>query len=161
MSRWHDARGATLLETLLAASLLVALVGGVATLLLLAHRFSTRSEQATTAALAAAAGLERLRAVPWTFDMAGRALETPVLSLSPPGSLEGDLNGYYDWLDAAGRLIEPPGADTPVFIRRWAVVPAADGASDVRGVEACVFAWPAAPGAPPLVCLSSMVARQP
>lgn len=161
MSRWHDARGVTLLETLLAASLLVALVGGVATLLLLAHRFSRRTEQATTAVLAAAAGLERLRAVPWTFDMAGQAPATPALSLSPPGSLERDLDGYYDWLDAGGRPLETPSADTPAFIRRWAVVPAGDGTSDVRGVESCVFAWPAASGSAPLVCLSSMVVRQP
>ena len=160
MSNAHAERGTTIVEALVAASLLITLVGGVAHLILQSHRFVVRAEQMTVATIAASARLERLRAVPWEYDLAGAEREAPALEMSPPGALERNVDGFHESLDSAGGPLVGPPPGGAAYLRRWAIVPIGDGAA-ARAIEVCVFAWPASGGAPPLACLASVRTRQP
>jgi hypothetical protein len=104
------------------------------------------SEQSSTAIMAAAK-MEELRSLAWTYEpsepgVAGTLrsdrttdLSRPDrparagagLSLSPSGSLYLNTPPFVDYLDEAGRWVgngnDPP--EGAVFIRRWAVVPLA------------------------------------
>jgi hypothetical protein len=153
-------RGVTLIETLLAASLLFTLAGGVAHLLLLTRQLAVGAEQVTAAIVAASARIERIRAVPWHYGLDGSVPEVAAIAVSPSGTLERDTEGFYEVLDAAGRPLEGGSTDRRM-VCRWAIVPASGGTPDLRGIEACVFAWPAGDGARPLVCLASARGRQP
>ena len=161
MTRNDTQRGITLIETLVAASLLFTLVGGVAYLFLLSHRFAISAEQSTAAVAAAAGRLEALGAVPWAYDLAGGEPEVAALALSPAGTLDLDTTGFHDRLDSSGAVVEGVDVGQPAFVRRWALLPLNGDATSSRGIEVCVFAWPAAVGAAPLVCLASARTRQP
>ncbi len=87
----RDQRGTTLLEALLAASLLTTVLAGTAALIVLAHRVGVQVEEATTATLLAATRLQALRAVPWRYEIDGTAPEAAALAYSPPGALEQDI----------------------------------------------------------------------
>jgi len=157
MPRTAD-RGLTLVETLLAASLLFTMAAGIAGVLVLTRQLAIRANQMTVATLAASARLERLRAVPWSYDLDGSTPDVAALDITPPDTLERNVAGYHEWLDAAGRSAQG-GSDEPAMVVRWAIVPGADRES--RGFEVCVFGWPATPGASPLLCLASARGRQP
>lgn len=160
MSILRDQRGTTLLEALIAASLLTTLVAGTAVLIVLAHRVGVQSEQSTTAVLLAVTRLQALRAVPWRYETDGTAPEVPVLAYSPPGALEQNTTGYWDVTDESGRPLEPP-AGGAAFVRRWALSPVAFASTQTRGVEVCVFVWPAGRDADPLACVADVRTRQP
>jgi hypothetical protein len=154
-------RGTTLLEAVVAVGLLVSIVAGTASLVLLARRLGAQAETAMAATTIAAARLEALRAVPWEYDLAGGAPEAAALAVAPAEALDRNVPGFWDGLDDAGRLLGVPGSAAAAFVRRWAVwaVPVSRG--EVAALHVCVFAWPAREGAPPLVCLASVRARQP
>ncbi len=154
-------RGITLVEAVVAASLLLTLAGGVAYLFLLAHRFAIAAEQATVALAATASRLETLAAVPWAYDLAGGEPEAHALDLSPPDVLDRNTAGFSDLVDATGMPVDADRDVQPAFARRWALLPLDGDASSSRAIEVCTFAWPAPPGAPPLVCLASARTRQP
>lgn len=156
----RNQRGTTLLEALIAASLLTTLAAGTAALIVLAHRVGVESEQSTTAALLAVARLQALRAVPWRYETDGTAPEVPALAYSPPDALDQNTTGYWDVTDETGRPLEPL-ADGAAFVRRWALSPVPSASIDTRGVEVCVFAWPAGRDADPLVCVADVRTRQP
>lgn len=157
----HDDRGTTLVEALVAASLLITLVSGVAYLIIQAHRFSVRAERMTVAVVAASSRLERLRAVPWEYDLAGTEREAPAFEMSPPDALARDVAGFHQTLDASGEAVTDVPAGTPAYVQRWAIVPARGGGERARAIEICVFEWPAPSSAPPLYCLGSVRTRQP
>jgi len=154
-------RGTTILEALVAASLLIGIVSGVASLIVLTHRFAVRAEQMTVATVAASSRLERLRAVPWEYDLAGLERDAPALEISPPGALEHSVAGFHESLDAAGRPLAAPLSAEPAYVRRWAIVPLDGVGAFARAFEVCVFVWPAAGAARPLVCLATVRTRQP
>jgi len=154
-------RGITLIEAVVAASLLLTLAGGVAYLFLLAHRFALAAEQMTVAVAAATSRLEAMAAIPWFYDVDGAAPEITALALSPPDVLGRDTAGFYDRLDAAGSPLEGIDDGPPAFVRRWALLPLNGDADTSRAMEVCVFAWPPAADAAPLACLASARTRQP
>jgi hypothetical protein len=156
----HGDRGTTLVEALVAASLLVALVSGVAYLIIQAHRFTVRAEHMTVAVIATSARLERLRAVPWEYDLAGLEREAPALAMSPSDAIHHDVTGFHETLDHSGNIVANAATAAPAYVRRWSVLPVGDG-NRARFLEVCVFAWPAAASAPPLYCLGSVRTRQP
>lgn len=161
MTEDDSQKGLTLIEAVVAASLLLTLAGGVAHLFLLAHRFALVAERMTVAVAAAGSRLDALRAVPWHYDLAGAAPEVAALALSPEDALDRDIAGLHDRLDATGRPLPGVGAGQPAFVRRWALFPPTGDPATGRGIEVCVFAWPAAPGAGPLACLASARTLQP
>ncbi len=161
MTKDGSQNGLTLIEAVVAASILLTLAGGVAHLFLLAHRFALAAERMTVAVAAASSRLDALSAIPWHYDLMGAAPEVAALALSPADALDRDIADLHDRLDATGRPL--PGVDTgqPAFVRRWALLPSSGDPTTGRGIEVCVFAWPAAPGAAPLACLASARTRQP
>ncbi|MEZ5283342.1 MAG: hypothetical protein R2712_00765 [Vicinamibacterales bacterium] len=143
----------------MAFSLMITLAGGLVALLAHSRRAVQRADSSTIALAAAAARLERLRSVPWPYDVAGAAVHVPLLDESPADSLRTDTAGYAELLDRDGQPL-PAGATGARLVSRWAVS-AAGADAEVRALESCVFEWPAAPGAPALACLVSWRARQP
>jgi len=154
-------RGTTLLESIVAASLLATIAVGTASLILLARRLGDRAEQLITATTLAAARLEALRAIPWHYDIAGAVPDIASLSLSPPDALERNSTGFWDAIDEAGRPRSSPAEPLAAYVRRWAIVPALTGAAQARGIEVCVFRLPVEQTPVPLACLVSARTRQP
>jgi hypothetical protein len=157
----HDERGATLVEAMVAGSLLVTLAAGAATLILLGHTLGIQTEQSMTATALATARLEALRAIPWDYGSGGVAPDVPALAPSPSTVLDASTSGYSETLDDSGRPVGSEDAGAAAFERRWAIWPVASASGESRAIEVCVFAWPTLPGAPPLVCLQSARTRQP
>lgn len=151
-------RGMTLIEVVVAASLLLTVASGLIPVLVQTHRFVTGAELMTTAALAASSHAATLLAAPWGRDGAGNILPAPALDPSPPDSLARDAPGYVDWLDSSGDVA---GAGTgPKLTRRWAIRPV-PAALETRAIEVCVFAWPTRDGQAPLACVATARVRQP
>lgn len=139
--------GFTLVEVLVAIALLVAMALGVAQLIAVATRAIYSSREHTTAVVLAAAKIEELRSLAWTYEPASPGvaaaprsdLTTDIsqpdhppggrgLSESPEGALAANTPPYVDYLDRSGHWVghgaEPPPAAT--FIRRWTIQPLAD-----------------------------------
>lgn len=137
------ARGFTLIEVLIATALLVVMAIGVAHLLAIGSASGRASRFGTASALLAAARLEQLRSLHWSYEPGPGATVIPRSDLSanlsvdpppdggpglapsPPGTLAANVPPYVDYLDFQGRWVgngpsPPPEA---VFIRRWSVTP--------------------------------------
>jgi prepilin-type N-terminal cleavage/methylation domain-containing protein len=134
--------GFTLIEVLIAIALLAAIAIGVVHLLGIGVAAGRDARFHTSTTILAAAKLEELRSLVWSFARApGPAAPRsdtstdlsaafpsstgPGLSASPPGTLAANVAPYVDYLDHQGRWIgngpaPPAGA---VFIRRWSIVP--------------------------------------
>jgi len=149
--------GFTLVEAVVAASLVLVMAGGLAQLLLLGRRLMAHAEEVSVATTAASTRLERLRAVVWAYGIDGTSPEVAALGESPPDALTRNVEGFYERLDAAGRSWTP--GEEPRMVCRWAVM--TGGAPEARSLEVCVFPWPAGPEAAQLVCLASARGRQP
>lgn len=154
-------RGSTLVEVLVAAALLVTLVGGVAYLFVWSQRQALMAEQLSAAFLIAQDRLQQLRAAQWSWNVRGVPVDAPALAPSPPGALTSNTSGYSDIVDRTGRLVEDEAAEGAAFVRRWAIGLARASDPDALSIEVCVFRWPVADGAVPLTCLHTIRARQP
>jgi prepilin-type N-terminal cleavage/methylation domain-containing protein len=144
MVRWRsEASGFTLIEVLIAVSVLVVTALGVAQLIAVATGAVQASREHTTALVLAAAKMDELRSLAWTYEQTsgGPAVarsdrDTDVsdpdhpsggagLSASPDDALSISAPGYVDYLDRAGRWVghdpEPPAG--AAFVRRWAIRP--------------------------------------
>jgi prepilin-type N-terminal cleavage/methylation domain-containing protein len=135
--------GFTLIEVLIATALLVAMAIGVAQLLGLGVAAGRASRFQTSTAILAAARLEQLRSLHWSYEpgpgptvtprsdlSANSSLDPPSdggpgLAPSPPGTLSANLPPYVDYLDFQGRWVGNGSSPPPqaVFIRRWSIVP--------------------------------------
>ena len=134
-------KGFSLIEVLVAMALVGASALGLAELITLSSRITQESRIDTVATLAAQAKMAQLRAMTWAYDSAGNgapvsdastdvSVDPPSaggagLSWSPLASLQSNVEGYVDYVDAsgayAGRGAEPPpGA---VYLRRWSIQP--------------------------------------
>ena len=142
---WLDMQkqGFTLVEVLVAMAVLSAATLGGVHLMAFATRGMHVARMQGTAALAASARLDELRSLRFEFDSDGQrvtdlstdlTVDPPVaggrgLTASGPTSLDVNVAGFVDYLDAAGvwvgNGVAPP--RTAVFVRRWAVeVPASE-----------------------------------
>lgn len=134
----QDARGFTLIEAVVAASLLAVGVASIAPLSIASARAQRAASDATIAQSLARARLEDLRALAWTSE-AGlapisdwstdlsvtppRLTGGPGLGVSPAGALTSNVDGYCDFLDARGSWLAG-GTRAPVgtaWVRRWAI----------------------------------------
>jgi prepilin-type N-terminal cleavage/methylation domain-containing protein len=100
--------GFTLVEALVATTIMAVGLTALAHLYVVAVAANDRALDATRAALFARQKMEQLRAA-------------SSLPSSPPGSLDGNVPGYFDLVDGKGRPLGRAG--TPVFIRRWSAQP--------------------------------------
>jgi type II secretory pathway pseudopilin PulG len=133
--------GTTLVEVLVAVSLLAALSMGVAQLFGVAIASNLLSFDRTMAVALAAGKMEELRSLEWRYQASASAplvartdLSTdlsvqpiaaagPGLAESPPGTLDASTPPYVDYLDRWGQWVgsgssPPAGA---VYVRRWGI----------------------------------------
>lgn len=133
-----DARGFSLIEAVVAVSLLAVGVSSAAQVVLAAGRVNAASWQAGVVQLAARERLEQLRSLAWTSDAAlvplsdwssdltltpPRATGGIGLGVSPVNALVSNVAGYCDFLNSRGTWI-PGGPQTPigaVWVRRWSI----------------------------------------
>jgi type II secretory pathway pseudopilin PulG len=153
-------RGFTLFETLVATSILITTLAGVAQLFVLGTHLTRQASASGLALVAAQDKLESLRGQAFTYDADGMAVTAAALQPSPSAALGEDVEPYVDWLDLEGRPQED--ADNAVLTRRWRVSSLGATTPDAIAIEVCVFRVPAAAdprGAD--ACLSTIRTRQP
>jgi prepilin-type N-terminal cleavage/methylation domain-containing protein len=146
--------GFTLTEVAIAMLLVAVALTGTMRLVSVSVRAAAAARVQTSTTALAHEKAEAIRALTWTVGEAGDRLSDSVTDLSPPtpgtggsglspspaGSLEGDVPGYVDYLDAAGGWVGrgpamPPGA---VFVRRWSVRPLPEDSLDTLVAQVLV-----------------------
>jgi prepilin-type N-terminal cleavage/methylation domain-containing protein len=153
-------RGFTLLETLVATSILVTTLAGVAQLFILGTHLTRQAGASGGALVAAQDKLESLRGEAFTYDSVGFPVTAPALQPSPPTTLGKDTGPYVDWLDVDGVASET--AKGAIMVRRWRISSLGATTPDAIAIEVCVFRAPGVAdprGAD--ACLSTIRARQP
>lgn len=148
-------RGFTLIETLVASSILITALAGVAQLFIMSAQWSNQAAVSNAALLAAQGKLEELSGATFLYGAAGEPLTDPALQLSSVESLRDDHPPYVDWLDASGRPV--PSAAAALLTRRWRITSAGSGAPELIAIEVCVSHSPATEAA---VCLATVRLRQ-
>jgi prepilin-type N-terminal cleavage/methylation domain-containing protein len=134
--------GFSLLEVIVATSLLTVAVASLAQLFVISVHANASARATTYASVLAQEKMEQLRGLTWGFDSLGlpqtdtttdvsvepeSALAGRGLSPSPTGAgtLGVNSDGYCDFLDGSGRWLAG-GATAPagtIFVRRWSVEP--------------------------------------
>ena len=147
--------GYALIETLVAAAIVVALAAGVAQVALLTGAAVQASGAQGRALFLAVQKIEQLQSLAWTFDADLQPVsdESTSLAFDPPapggrglqasGPVTGTGgDGYVDYLDRDGRWIgtgpQPPAGTA--FVRRWSVSPLAAAGGDPLLLQVVVVA---------------------
>ena len=117
--------GFSLIEVLIAAGILVTIIGGVAHLSVITVRANHLSRLATHSCLVASAKMEELLAREW-LD----------LDPTPTGTLDANQTGYHDYVDRTGRVISS--AEGASHVRRWAITSVT---ATVLALEVVVLPW--------------------
>src|SRR5215208_4624818 len=127
-------RGCSLLEALIATTIVATAVAALAQVAALAIHANANAKATTFTALLAQQKMEQLRALTWSFDPAGvprtdtttnlaaaAAAGGSGLAASPADALGHDAVGYCDFLDRYGRPLGggPPMPAGAVYVRRW------------------------------------------
>jgi type II secretory pathway pseudopilin PulG len=137
--------GFSLIEAVVATSILSVAVVSLADLLAMATRTNVASRKTTRAVILAEQKMEQLKALAWSLDdsgmpvsdMASNLAAFPATGLcaematgaavglapSPPRSLAENIDGYVDYVDAqgcglGGGAVPPPGS---THLRRWSI----------------------------------------
>lgn len=151
----RSAAGYALIETLVAAAVVVGLAAGAAQVAVLTGAAVRASGAQGQALFLAVQKIEQLQSLPWTFD--GRlepvSDDRTSLALDPPaaggrglqatGPLTGPAGaGAVDYLDRDGRWVgtgaqPPPGT---AFVRRWSVSPVGPPGGGVLLLQVLVVA---------------------
>lgn len=132
--------GFSVIEVLIAATLVASTLVGLAHLVAVGAQRALASRHSAGALAAAQSKLEELRAASWTYAADGTRQSASVLAPSPPGSLDEDTSGYVDYLDGFGQSVPPAGGETaPDYVRRWSITPLAAGDLDTLVLRTCVF----------------------
>jgi uncharacterized protein (TIGR02598 family) len=112
--RCTNSDGFSFIETLIAVGILTTGLLTLAQLFSVAAANTRISRNTSMAAALAQQKIEQLRGQSWDTFVA-----------SPPGSLEGNLDGWVDYIDLQGRTLGSGSAPRPgtTFVRRWLVAP--------------------------------------
>jgi prepilin-type N-terminal cleavage/methylation domain-containing protein len=113
----HERNGFTLIEVLVAAGLMATLALGVAPLFRIAAERNRESRLQTLATLIAFQKVEEIK----SLGPAG-------LARSPAGSLDSDIDRYFDHLDVRGAAL----------VRRWSIAPLSAGPAGVIVIQVLV-----------------------
>ena len=164
MSRAAEQSGFTLLEVLVATTLVLTAVAAFAHL---AAAGVTRANAVRSAgvALALAQGrLEELRSATWSYDAAGAPVSDSALVESPPDALSTERSGWFDGTDRFGVPVASGDARRAVYRRRWSISrfdPARDETLILRVCVNSVVSASAAGAGSPDACVSTMLTRKP
>jgi type II secretory pathway pseudopilin PulG len=132
--------GFSLVETLVATSLMATAIVTLAQLFALSTRTNVSSHNTTFAAVLAEQKMEELRSLVWGFDTQGLPLsdtssntaKSPVettggtgLKPSPSTTLKEDTTGWVDHVDGYGNKVSDTNNTeaTIIYTRRWSVTP--------------------------------------
>lgn len=154
----HGPRGFTFAETLVAVTLSATLLAALVPVYFNAVTNTLAAHQQSMATMLAAARLEQLRGLAFSFEDAGsqgllRLTDTTTevtadsptpggagLTPSPSGALLIDTDGFVDYLDASGRVV---GTSSPApvgseYVRRWAITPVPASPDDALVLQVMV-----------------------
>jgi type II secretory pathway pseudopilin PulG len=137
----RSSKGFTLVEAVVAATLVATAAVVLAQLVALGATQSASHRDTSAALVAAQSKLEELRSVTWNYTIPGSDV-----ALSPAGALFTDTPGYVD--------------HAPLFVRRWAVTRFDPADESVIVIDVCVFAI-ARRAAAPEACVSTIRTRRP
>jgi prepilin-type N-terminal cleavage/methylation domain-containing protein len=118
-------RGFTLVEVLIATTIVAAAAAALVQLLVMATAANARAKTTTLATVLAVQKTEQLRSLVWGFDPVEGPVSDPRLAASPADSLTTNSAGFCDFLDGHGEPLgegprPPAGA---VYLRRWSIEP--------------------------------------
>lgn len=147
-------------ETLVATSILVTALAGIAQLFVLGMHLTRGASASASALVVAQQKLEALRGLAFTYDDGGAPITAAELAPSQDSSLDEDIEGHVDWVDDDAEAGDNP--EGAAFVRRWKVSALA-GSADAIAFEVCVFKPPASAVShrSAEVCLSAIRTRQP
>ena len=131
----RDARGFTLIETVVATAVLITALAGVAQLLVMSAQWSRHAGATNAALIAAQAKIEAFRAALFTVAADGTPLTDPLLQLTPSNTLDANVEPYVDWLDQSGGTVS--GVTNAAWARRWRIAAIASN-PDAISIEVCV-----------------------
>ena len=132
--------GFSLIETMVATTLLATALVSTAQLMVIATVANQNAQRATFSATLAQEKMEQLRGLSWGFDDLGLPINDYATNLavdpahptsgvgltpSPGDSLASNMVGYVDYLDRHGKAVAG-GITPPVdawYVRRWSVEP--------------------------------------
>jgi hypothetical protein len=154
----HD--GFSLLEAIIAASLLAAALAHLAQLLATSSSSAVRRRDTLIAGVLAQAKLEELRAATWRFAPDGARISDEALGLAPAEALSENVAG---WVEEVDRFGAPADEQRPVaYRRRWAVALLDPLDVDTIVLQTCVFrATRERTEQLPAACLETVRTRQP
>lgn len=153
-------RGFTLVETVIAAAVLITALAGIAQLFALSARFMRDSTRSGAALVAAQDKLEVLGALRFGYDDDGRPVTDAGLDASRQTSLHENVESYFDWLKDDGSI----GAERDSsFLRRWRITPIAANEPAAIAIDVCVYSRRILDSGPEHAeaCLGSVRVRQP
>jgi len=154
-----DEAGFSLLEVLIATTVLTVGLTALAQLFAISTRANFSAKSTTMASILAQQKMEQLRALTWGFDTLGLPIsdvssdttvvpESPAggrgLRPSPPDSLKTNQDGYCDFVDRYGYSLG--GGATPptgtLYIRRWSIEPMPSNPDNTLVLQVLVTPWP-------------------
>ena len=136
--RWQ--RGFSLLEVLIATTLVASALIGLGQLVALAIDANRHAQSATVATLLAQQKMEELRSFAWSIDALGVPATDSRLSPSPGNTLNENVEGFCDFADASGRPLgeAPTMRAGAVYVRRWSIEPLPAFSGNVLAVQVLV-----------------------
>jgi prepilin-type N-terminal cleavage/methylation domain-containing protein len=157
-SSFSNERGFSLVETLVATTIMAVGLASLAQLFLISTKSNQSARLTTTASVLAQQKMEQLRGLTWGFDILGLPLSDtvsdltvvpeqpqggPGLTPSPDGSLQRNVDGYCDFLDGRGQslgggAVAPPNT---VYVRRWSVEPLPTNPNNTLILQVMVTRW--------------------
>jgi prepilin-type N-terminal cleavage/methylation domain-containing protein len=157
-SSFSNARGFSLVETLVATTIMTVALSSLAQLFLISTKANQSARITTGASVLAQQKMEQLRGLTWGFDTIGLPLSDttsdltvvpeqptggPGLTPSPDRTLRRNVDGYCDFLDERGTPVgsgtnPPPGT---VYIRRWSIEPLPTNPNNTLILQVLVTRW--------------------
>jgi prepilin-type N-terminal cleavage/methylation domain-containing protein len=157
-SSFSNDRGFSLIETLVATTIMSVALASLAQLFLISTKANQSARITTNASVLAQQKMEQLRGLTWGFDIIGLPLSDttsdltvvpeqpqggPGLTPSPDGSLRNNFDGYCDFLDGRGQSLGG-GSVAPVntvYVRRWSVEPLPTNPNNTLILQVMVTRW--------------------
>ncbi len=157
-SSFSNDRGFSLIETLVATTIMSVALASLAQLFLISTKSNQSARLTTVASVLAQQKMEQLRGLTWGFDMIGLPLSDttsdltvvpeqpqggPGLTPSPDGALQSNADGYCDFLDGRGQSLGGGSTAPPntVYVRRWSVEPLPTNPNNTLVLQVMVTRW--------------------